>query len=231
MADGVAWKFAPLRVFPDRYELSLDNDCVLWRLPQAIRAWMEDGERDRCVLLEDVRPCIGSFAPFCSGKPCNGGMRGFPPAFDLERALRALLRQNPCMVASGLDERGLNVAALSRAVDPLVVRMGEVAICSPFPPHMRHLGSCGAHFTGINARHLPWSLNGRPAVDYIREHWQRHRDTLYERIRISDKAASAGASNAGLHRNITRRSPERTAHLGHNTIRQNSTRECDNGTM
>src|SRR4051812_12160364 len=30
MAEGVAWKFAPLQLFPDRYELALDNDCILW---------------------------------------------------------------------------------------------------------------------------------------------------------------------------------------------------------
>ena len=30
MAEGVAWKVAPLRCFPDRWELSLDNDCIFW---------------------------------------------------------------------------------------------------------------------------------------------------------------------------------------------------------
>src|ERR1044071_1275109 len=28
MAEGVGWKLAPMRFFPDRYELSLDNDCI-----------------------------------------------------------------------------------------------------------------------------------------------------------------------------------------------------------
>jgi hypothetical protein len=30
MAEGVAWKLAPLRVYPDLHELCLDNDCILW---------------------------------------------------------------------------------------------------------------------------------------------------------------------------------------------------------
>ncbi|RYD81950.1 MAG: hypothetical protein EOP84_10190 [Verrucomicrobiaceae bacterium] len=38
MAEGVGWKFAPIRVFPDLHELALDNDCILWEMPKAIRA-------------------------------------------------------------------------------------------------------------------------------------------------------------------------------------------------
>src|SRR5690606_14117503 len=40
MAEGVAWKITPLRMFPDRYEISLDNDCILWDVPDAIRSWL-----------------------------------------------------------------------------------------------------------------------------------------------------------------------------------------------
>ena len=42
MAEGVAWKLAPLRVFPERWEISLDNDCILWDLPAGIRRWLAD---------------------------------------------------------------------------------------------------------------------------------------------------------------------------------------------
>ena len=45
MAEGVAWKFAPLQAFPDRYELSLDNDCILWKRPAAIDNWLKLGGR------------------------------------------------------------------------------------------------------------------------------------------------------------------------------------------
>jgi hypothetical protein len=49
---------------------------------------------------------------------------------------------------------------------------------------MPTLGSCGAHFVGLNARQLPWSLHGRPAVAYLQEHWQKHRSDLYQRVRL-----------------------------------------------
>jgi len=52
MAEGVGWKLAPLRIFPNHYELSLDNDCILWHLPEAIGEWL--GSHDRCLFAEDV---------------------------------------------------------------------------------------------------------------------------------------------------------------------------------
>jgi hypothetical protein len=185
MAEGVGWKFAPLQLFPDRHELALDNDCILWEMPEAIRRWLDDDDPCRCVIAEDVRPCFGQFARLCGPEPRNSGIRGLPPGFDLEGMLRQLLAEQPCRLVSELDEQGLQVAALSRAVAPWVVTADEVTICSPFPPHRPELGRCGAHFVGRNAKSLPWSLEGRPAVDWIDEHWRRYREMLYEKVGIT----------------------------------------------
>jgi hypothetical protein len=184
MAEGVGWKFSPLRAFPDRFEISLDNDCILWDLPQALRLWLQGGEADRCVLAEDVRPAFGQFAPECGEAPRNSGIRGLPPGFDLEAALRRALDTRaeaagqPVLLQSELDEQGLQVAALSHPRPPLVVGVEEVTICSPFWPHRPELGRCGAHFVGLNARHIAWNYYDRPADDWMREHWQRHRPAL-----------------------------------------------------
>ncbi len=178
LAEGVAWKFAPLRLFPDRYELSLDNDCILWDMPEAIGAWLSGEDGRACILAEDVAPAFGQFAPLCGAAPRNTGIRGLPPFFDLGTALRKTLAACPARLVSELDEQGLQVAALSRARPPLVVTLGEVAICSPFPPHMQGLGSCGAHFVGLNMREpRPWC--DRAALDRIGENWERYRVQLY----------------------------------------------------
>jgi hypothetical protein len=84
MAEGVGWKFAPLRFFPDRFELSLDNDCTLWGVPAAIRDWLEEADPKWCVAAENVLACFGQFASLCGPEPRNGGIRGLPPGFDLE---------------------------------------------------------------------------------------------------------------------------------------------------
>jgi hypothetical protein len=186
MAEGVGWKFAPLRLFPGRYEISLDNDCILWAMPEALRLWLSGAAPGRCVMAEDVRPAFGRFAPFCGPRPMNSGIRGLPPGFDLEEALRAMLERasaaegRRAVVNSELDEQGLQVAALSQAsgCELLTVRTTEVTICSPFWPHQPELGSCGAHFVGLNARHIAWDYYDRPADDWMREHWARHRERL-----------------------------------------------------
>lgn len=183
MAEGVGWKLAPLRVEPDRFELSLDNDCILWDMPAAIREWLDDA--DGHVIAEDVRACFGQFASMIGPEPRNSGIRGLSPEFDLESALRGVLANLPVALSSELDEQGMQVAALMRAGPPHVVRVSEVTISSPFPPHLPDVGSCGVHCVGLNAKQLPWSLDGRPAVEHIREHWRRLRPRIYERVGLS----------------------------------------------
>lgn len=178
MAEGVAWKFAPLRLFPDLPELSLDNDVVLWRLPDAVRAWLEEPGGGPFLLAEDVRACFGRFAALCDAAPRNLGIRGIPPGFDLEAALLDTLALAPGPLTSELDEQGLQVAALQRAGRCRTVTLDEVTVCSPFWPHRPELGRCGAHFVGLNARHIPWSYYDRPATEVRAEHWERHRPTL-----------------------------------------------------
>lgn len=184
MAEGVGWKFARLRLFPDCYELALDNDCILWRMPEAVRAWL--GSTDgQCLVAADVRACFGQFADLCGTEPRNSGMRGTPPGFSLEAALLEVLRRRPVLLKSELDEQGLVVAALSQHRLPAVVSTDDVTISSPFPPHQPHLGRCGAHFVGLNARHLPWCWNGRPAAECHQDHWRQWRSAVAAAVGIA----------------------------------------------
>lgn len=188
MAEGVGWKLAPLRCFPDRHELSLDNDCVLWALPPGMAHWLAEARLDgACLMAEDVRACYGQFAPQCPDRPHNAGIRGLPPGFDLDQALRAAIelreRQTgaPLAFASELDEQGLQAAALCSSAPLHTVTLQEVSVCSPFHPHLPDLGQCGAHFVGLNTRHIAWDYYGRPADDWMAEHWARHAPVLYAR--------------------------------------------------
>lgn len=182
LAEGVGWKLIPLRSFDGRHELALDNDCILWECPAAVERWLT--EPDATLVAEDVRACFGRFATACGHAPRNSGIRGVPPTFDLEAALREVLRRTPVLLESETDEQGLQVAALGIAQPPLVVSLDAVTICSPFYTHQQHLGRCGAHFVGLNARHLPWNYYGRPAVDCLREHWARVRPAVEARLGI-----------------------------------------------
>jgi hypothetical protein len=185
MAEGVAWKLLPLSAFPDRHELALDNDVILWEVPEAIRLWLADPSGKARVVAEDVAMGHGAFAAHCGPEPRNSGIRGTPSGFDLADAMGRVLAAGAPRLDSELDEQGLQVAALSIDGPPLVVRTEEVTICSPFWPHQPHLGSCGAHFVGLNARHIPWNYYDRPGTAVRAEHWDGHRDQLYARLGIA----------------------------------------------
>lgn len=181
MAAGVGWKLAPLRLFLDRFEISLDNDCILWEMPEAFGAWLAE-EPLRCLIAEDVVSAHGAFADLAGPRPRNTGIRGFPPGYDPEDALAEILKRRPVHLTGEEDEQGLQVAALDLERPAHVVSTADVAICSPFWPRRPELGRCGAHFVGLNCRAIPWDYYGRPAVEWIAENWRRHRPELYARV-------------------------------------------------
>ncbi|MDB4963304.1 MAG: hypothetical protein JWP01_3303 [Myxococcales bacterium] len=181
MAEGVAWKLLPLHAFPDDHELSLDNDVILWDVPRAIREWL-DGKTD-FVLAADVRASFGKFAPLCGERPLNSGIRGVPPGFALEKAFEEILRAHSGLLVSELDEQGLQCAVVLASGKVGVIELDEVTICSPFPPHLEHLGNAGAHFVGLNTRVLGFQFNGRPAEDVRAAHWDALSGEINRRIR------------------------------------------------
>ncbi|HUH05025.1 MAG TPA: hypothetical protein VML75_23670 [Kofleriaceae bacterium] len=190
-AAGVAWKLAPLRAFPELHELALDNDVILWKLPTAMLRWL--AARDTCLVGEDVRASFGQFSELCGSDPRDLGIRGLPPHFDFGRAIRAVLARHPVGLTSELDEQGLQLAALhGSAIE--VVPLEDVTVCSPFWPHVPYLGRCGAHFSGLNARTLGWSLDDYPAEMYVRKHWQRYHDEVATRVGAAGPAPLGGAA-------------------------------------
>lgn len=189
MSEGVGWKLAPLRLFPERHEIALDNDVILWDLPLSIKAWLQQGER--CLIAQDVQRCLGQFDDLAPAGAYNSGIRGLPPGLDFESALNSVLARadrqlsHSVLLTSELDEQGLQVAAVNIERPALVVTTEEVSICSPFWPKQPNPGACGAHFVGLNARHLPWDYYDRPADQWMEEHWSRHRGFLYQRAGLT----------------------------------------------
>lgn len=186
MAEGVGWKLIPAQLWPDRHELSFDNDCILWEQPRALRQFLE--RTDATLMAEDVDRCLGQFQDDGAVPGAvNSGIRGLPPGFALAPALARTLRaydktqSEPMLLRSELDEQGLQAAALHRETDCLLVAQEEVSICSPFWPRRPALGTCGAHFVGLNSRHLPWNYYDEPGDLVRRRHWDGHRPALYSK--------------------------------------------------
>jgi hypothetical protein len=185
MADGVAWKLMPLRAFPGRFELSLDNDVILWGIPPALDNWLGSSDLTASLIAADVCAALGKFSDLCGPEPRNSGIRGLGPNIDFEAAVERVLRINPVQIESELDEQGLQVAALSAHGTPFVIDTTDVTICSPFHPHSPELGEFGAHFVGLNTHALPWLYYGRPATEVRLAHWLAHRTELYARVGLA----------------------------------------------
>jgi hypothetical protein len=179
MAEGVAWKLAPIRLFPYLYELSLDNDVILWTLPAAMKEWLnsDQGSQCQCLMAADLQPALGQFSEMCDHRALNSGIRGLPPRFDLGARLQRMLARSGILLQSELDEQGLQAAVLSES-GLLVIPTEDVSICSPFLNHQKHLGKCGVHFVGLNPKWMPWTLDDRGAHEVIREHWVRFAEEL-----------------------------------------------------
>jgi hypothetical protein len=183
LCEGTGWKFAPLRIDEERYELALDNDCILWKLPDAVRHWLAS-ERGG-VLAQDVSRCLGSFDAICPPGAYNSGIRGLAPELNWEAALESTLAEarsrsgEQLQLLTELDEQGLQSAAMFRCGPLYLVSTREVSICSPFWPRSAEFGTCGAHFVGMNARHTAWNYYDRPADLWLDEHWARSRPLLY----------------------------------------------------
>lgn len=183
--EGMGWKLAPLRTYPERYELALDNDCILWGIPAGMRSWLQsDGG---CLFAEDVDRCLGQFDALCPPGNWNAGIRGLPPGVDLEEALDSVLHDvsshlgRRIRLETEIEEQGLQAAAMCRVGPLFLVHTKEVSLCSPFWPRSPEFGTCGAHFVGLNAPHIPWDYYDRPADVWLEEHWQRNRPLLYEK--------------------------------------------------
>jgi len=163
MSEETAWKFIRLQLDPAVRKLAVDNDVILWDLPVVLRKWLASETGQDRLMAADVALAQGQLAHLCGPKPRNSGIRGTPAGFDFDAAIAAVLHDCPVTHQSEPDEQGLQIAALSRDAEPLVVSVDQVAICSPFPPHGAEMGSCGAHFVGLNARRFHWDFFGRPA--------------------------------------------------------------------
>lgn len=189
MIEGMGWKFAPLRIYPGRYELAIDNDCILWDIPEGMRQWLQS--EDGCLFAEDVERCLGSFDSLCPSGKLNAGIRGLAPGIDLKDALDSVLRDlslqsgKPLRLTAEIEEQGLQAAAVCRMEPLFLVQTTEVSLCSPFWPRSPEFGTCGAHFVGMNAHHIPWNYYDRPADIWLEEHWRNKRDLLYQKAGFS----------------------------------------------
>lgn len=185
MAGGAAWRVAPPRRFTERRELALDNDVILWELPAALERWLDEEDPERCLVLGAAEEAYGRFAPACEpGPPRSAGLRAMPPRFDLTAELRTVLEGIEGPVATSADQRGLEIAALSRLRPPLVVSLDDVPACGPTSPAASHLGHAGARFSDLNAGDPPLRRAGPATEAVCGDHFDALLSELHRRLAV-----------------------------------------------
>ncbi|NUP14178.1 MAG: hypothetical protein HOW73_49725 [Polyangiaceae bacterium] len=142
LAERVMWKLAP-RMFPDRFEVMISNECILWSMPRAMRTWLESLEGGYLVAQNS-----------------RVGLRGLPPGVDPRSDLQSSLAKMVELPPSQLDEDAL-FNALSWRKRPHLIDLEDVNVYSPST--LRRLGRCGSHFSGLNA-----SIDARAAWRIVR---------------------------------------------------------------
>jgi hypothetical protein len=66
-----------------------------------------------------------------------------------------------------------------------VVSTEEVSISGYFRPHLLELGSCGAHFVGVNTKRSSSAWQGRTLEQYAHEFWRGKSAQVEERVRAA----------------------------------------------
>lgn len=76
------WKYIPGRIELNKFELFLDNDVIIWRVPELIKTWAESNS---ILISEDWNGShYGEFAgSIQTPDSYNAGIIGLPPGFEI----------------------------------------------------------------------------------------------------------------------------------------------------
>lgn len=146
------WKYVPLRVDENKYELLLDSDIVLWELPKTIEEWSKS---EGLLINTDWNGAnYGHYADLIDKSVVfNAGILGFPPLFHFE------LPNIECFDERFLTEQGFITNIFTSSGRSLFV-LGKNEIFQSNANEYVNCkvdnlinNYCGAHFCGCNYAH------------------------------------------------------------------------------
>ncbi len=147
---NVAWKLYPPRLRPASHELFIDNDILLWQIPQPIHDFLLT---DAVVYTHGLFRAYGGFAESVPVHAnINTGIFGVPPLFDLGKYLVSLMEASSSQLwLDRFDEQGMVSSILALHPRQLEISLDDVSICHD---GARPAARCGHHFVSINSGDL-----------------------------------------------------------------------------
>jgi hypothetical protein len=160
------WKYCPPRLAPDRHEVIIDNDLLIYKRINKIDEFLTG---DRVMMCQDSFKAQGKFTLlFGLRERFNAGLIGLPPHYDIASLmLREWIINGRHDPMGDLDEQGLITYILKNS-NPLVIPLSELAIIHPWgfcrnadydpvrninipnPIQLSYSDFKGAHFVRLN---------------------------------------------------------------------------------
>ena len=170
------WKYAPGRLAPERYEIVMDNDLVLWKVPPTLEEAI--GRNMLVALTDGVGQFYGEFSREAGQLQAtlrlNAGLLGMPPGFEVN--LRELDASN--LTDFFHSEQGFSAVTYLRYTgNKCLIPLSEVPQLNATEMRAEELVAdhCGGHFCGCSYGHFDF--------------WQRkYAKTV--RARLSDMEAN-----------------------------------------
>jgi len=151
------WKYAPPRIDLDAFEMMMDNDVVLWRLPRTLRkAW----ENNAMVALTDAAGrYYGDYSALLDridpGLKLNAGLVGLPPGLEVD------LSKMEAMPLTDFfhTEQGFTAMNFVQFNGPkLLIPLSEIQqlMVNRIAPDILMTDYAGGHFCGCSYGHFDY---------------------------------------------------------------------------
>lgn len=148
------WKYIPLRIKSDKYELILDSDIVFWKVPETINKWLKS---DGVLLNSDWNG--RNYGNYDQSIPkeyqLNAGIIGYPPQFSF------ILPKVDLLSERFIAEQGFIVNEFIKSNRELFIIPKNDIFQSNTVEFINKKNkniisdNCGGHFCGCNYCHYP----------------------------------------------------------------------------
>jgi hypothetical protein len=146
--SSMFWKLYPARIRKECHEIIIDNDILIYKLPEKIIKFLnsnhviltESHTRSYSGILKEIIPY---------GFNINSGIIGLPPNYDFENDIKETIKNHKIKWEDHTSEQTLVAYILSKK-NCEIINKKEIYINFDCHKEKIILGTCGVHMCGLN---------------------------------------------------------------------------------
>lgn len=145
--NGPHWKLYPPRAFPDRHEIIIDNDIIIYKKLKEIDEFLFN--KNLFITTEAVERSYGSQFGDIVRKNfnINSGLVGLPPFFNYKKEIEDILKKGSGIWKNHFDEQTI-VASILQKNNTKIIPFNTISSCCSITG--LSVGKKGTHFLGVN---------------------------------------------------------------------------------